>query len=206
MALINYSIFKTAVMKKLFLLLPFLLLAMFSFAQQKTITGTVTGKTDKAPLPGVSVQTKNKSTVTDVSGKFSIEVASGDDLTFSYVGMLPVNVKIKGDDQNLSVELEEGVKEEDVVIVTGYTSQRKVDLIGAVAVVDMKPIKNNSSGNPMQALQGRVAGLYVEKNGSPNGESSRILIRGLNTLGNTDPLYIIDGAPTKNPQIFSTPC
>jgi TonB-dependent starch-binding outer membrane protein SusC len=204
MALINFSILKTAVMKKLFLLLPVFLLAMFSFAQQKTITGTVTGKTDKAPLAGVSVQTKNKTVLTDVSGKFSIEVSAGDNLTFSYVGMSPVTLKISDADQNLSVEMEEGVKEEDVVVVTGYTSQRKVDLIGAVAVVDMKPIKNNSSGNPMQALQGRVAGLYVEKNGSPNGESSRILIRGSNTLGNTDPLYIIDGAPTKNPQIFQS--
>ena len=100
--------------------------------------------------------------------------------------------------------MEEGVKEEDVVVVTGYTTQRKVDLIGAVAVVDLKPVKNNSTGNPMQALQGRVAGLYIEKTGSPNGENSRILIRGSNTIGNTDPLYIIDGAPTKNPQVFQS--
>ncbi|WP_163606924.1 TonB-dependent receptor plug domain-containing protein, partial [Klebsiella pneumoniae] len=72
---------------------------------------------------------------------------------------------------------------EDVVIV-GYTAQRKQDLTGAVAVVDMAPVKNNSSGNTMQALQGRVAGLYIEKSGSPNGSTSRILIRGANTLGN----------------------
>ncbi len=191
-------------MRKLLCLITLLLAALFTFAQQKTITGTVTDKTDKTPLAGVTVSSKGKAVQTDVSGKFSIEASVGNNLTFSYVGMTPVTIKISSDDQNLSVELEEGVREEDVVIVTGYTTQRKVDLIGSVAVVDLKPIKNNSSGNPMQALQGRVAGLYVEKNGSPNGENSRILIRGLNTLGNTDPLYIIDGAPTKNPQIFQS--
>ena len=88
------------------------------------------------------------------------------------------------------------------VVVTGYTSQRKQDLTGAVAVVDLTPVKNNSSGNTMQALQGRVAGLYIEKDGSPNGSNSRILIRGANTLGNNDPLYVIDGIPTTRPEVF----
>jgi TonB-dependent SusC/RagA subfamily outer membrane receptor len=63
-------------------------------------------------------------------------------------------------------------------------------------------VKNNSSGNTMQALQGRVAGLYIEKDGSPNGANSRILIRGANTLGNTNPLYVIDGIPTVRPEVF----
>src|SRR4029079_4579199 len=88
------------------------------------------------------------------------------------------------------------------VVVTGYTSQRKRDVTGAVAVVDMAPVKNNSSGNTMQALQGRVAGLYIEKDGSPNGSNGRILIRGANTLGNNAPLYVIDGIPTVRPEVF----
>ena len=189
-------------MRKLFFLLPLLLLGIFSFAQQKTITGTVTGKTDKSPLAGVTVQAKNKTVLTDATGKFSIEASPGDDLTFSYVGMKPVTIKIANADQNLKVEMEEGVKEGEQVIVVGYTSQRKQDLTGAVAVVDLAPVKNNSSGNTMQALQGRVAGLYIEKDGSPNGSNSRILIRGANTLGNNDPLYIIDGIPTTRPEVF----
>jgi TonB-linked SusC/RagA family outer membrane protein len=141
--------------------------------------------------------------MTDASGKFSIEASSGDDLSFSYVGMKPFTIKIEGASQNLTIEMEETVKEEDVVVVTGYTTQRKKDLTGAVAVVDMGPVKNTSSGNTMQALQGRVAGLYIEKNGgSPNGSNSRILIRGSNTLGVNDPLYIIDGIPTTRPEVF----
>ena len=80
-------------MKKLQILLPMLLMAFFSFAQQKTITGTVTGKTDKSPLAGVSVQSKSKTALTDASGKFSIEASPGDNLSFSYVGMKPVPLR-----------------------------------------------------------------------------------------------------------------
>jgi TonB-linked SusC/RagA family outer membrane protein len=189
-------------MRKLVFLLPFLLLVVFSFAQQKTITGAVTGKKDKTPLAGVSVQSKNKTVLTDNAGKFSIEAATGENLNFSYVGMTTFTIRVNGDDQDLAIEMEEAVKEEDVVVVTGYTAQRKKDLTGAVAVVDLNPIKNNSSGNVMQALQGRVAGLYIEKDGSPNGSNRRILIRGANTLGNNDPLYIIDGIPTVRPEVF----
>lgn len=189
-------------MRKAFCLLPLLLLAMFSFAQQKTVTGIVTSKSTKAPLAGVTVQTKNKTVITNEAGQFSIDVASGETIVFSYVGLKPISVKITAETQSASVEMEESIKQEEQVVVVGYTSQRKKDLTGAVAVVDLTPVKNNSSGNTMQALQGRVAGLYIEKDGSPNGSNGRILIRGANTLGNTDPLYIIDGIPTTRPEVF----
>ena len=189
-------------MRRLLLLLPLFLLGIFSFAQQKIITGIVTGKLDKTPLVGVSIQTKNKTVVSDASGKFSVEASVGDNLSFFYVGMKPVTIKITNNDQNLMVEMEEGVKEGEQVVVVGYSSQRKKDLTGSVAVVDLAPVKNNSSGNTMQALQGRVAGLYIEKDGSPNGSNGRILIRGANTLGNNAPLYIIDGIPTTRPEVF----
>jgi len=188
-------------MRKAFFLLPLLLLAMFSFAQQKTIVGTVTGK-DNKPLSGVTVQSKNKTAVTDASGKYSIEAADGDMLSFTYVGMKTASLKLGKDSQTLSIVLEEGANELEQVVVVGYTSQKKKDVTGAVAVVDLAPVKNNSSGNVMQALQGRVAGLYIEKDGSPNGSNGRILIRGANTLGNNDPLYVIDGVPTTRPEVF----
>ena len=189
-------------MRRLLLLLPLFLFGIFSFAQQKIITGIVTGKLDKTPLAGVSIQTKNKTVVSDASGKFSVEASVGDNLSFSFIGMKPVTIKITNNDQNLMVEMEEGVKEGEQVVVVGYSSQRKKDLTGSVAVVDLAPVKNNSSGNTMQALQGRVAGLYIEKDGSPNGSNGRILIRGANTLGNNAPLYIIDGIPTTRPEVF----
>ena len=189
-------------MRKAFFLLPLLLLAMFSFAQQKTITGVVTNKADKTPLSGVTVHTKGKTVVTNNAGAYSIEAAKGETLTFSFVGMKPLSIKITDDNQNTSVEMEVGANDIEQVIVVGYTSQKKKDLTGAVAVVDFAAVKNNSSGNTMQALQGRVAGLYIEKDGSPNGSNSRILIRGANTLGNNDPLYIIDGIATTRPEVF----
>jgi TonB-linked SusC/RagA family outer membrane protein len=179
------------------------MLAVISTAQQRTVTGTVTAKSDKTPLQGVSVQSKNKTVLTDEMGKFSIEAAPGDELKLTFVGRKSITLKVTGGALNFPIEMEVGATEEDVIVVTGYTSQRKKDLTGAVAVVDLTPVKNNSSGNTMQALQGRVAGLYIEKNGgSPNGTNSRILIRGSNTLGVNDPLYIIDGIPTTRPEVF----
>ncbi|HEX5024571.1 MAG TPA: SusC/RagA family TonB-linked outer membrane protein, partial [Agriterribacter sp.] len=189
-------------MRKFIFFLPFLMLAIFSFAQQKNITGIVIGKAGKTPLPGVSVQTKTQTVITGEAGKYSIQGEVGDNLVFSYVGMKSVSVIINGTTQNVNVELEEGVKEGEEIVIVGYSSQRKKDLTGSVAVVDLNPVKNNSSGNTMQALQGRVAGLYIEKDGSPNGSNSRILIRGANTLGNNDPLYVIDGIPTIRPEVF----
>jgi TonB-dependent starch-binding outer membrane protein SusC len=189
-------------MRRLLFLLMLVLPGLFVFAQQKIITGTVTGKSDKVPLAGATIQSKNKTVVTDVSGKFSIEASVGDNLTFTFVGMKTVTIKITSSDQNLVVEMEEGIKEGEQVVVVGYSSQRKKDLTGAVAVVDLVPVKNNTSGNIMQALQGRVAGLYIEKDGSPNGSNGRILIRGANTLGDNNPLYIIDGIATTRPEVF----
>ena len=177
-----------------------LLLSVAARAQQR-ITGHVIKSATMEPLAGVSVTSKTGSATTDSTGRFSITAATGDNLTISYVGMQSTTVKVTGA-QDLSVELKENQLNLDQVVVVGYTSQRKQDLTGAVAVVDLAPVKNNSSGNTMQALQGRVAGLYIEKDGSPNGANSRILIRGANTLGNNDPLYVIDGIPTTRPEVF----
>lgn len=189
-------------MRRLFILLTLVLLGMFSYAQQKTITGLITRKTDKEPLAGATVQTKGKSLVTDAAGKYSVQVTVGETITFTYVGMKTVVVKITANDNVINVEMEEGVQSGEEVVVVGYSSQRKKDLTGAVAVVDLSAVKNNTSGNTMQALQGRIPGLYIEKDGSPNGSNGRILIRGANTLGNNDPLYVIDGIPTTRPEVF----
>ncbi|WP_254560343.1 SusC/RagA family TonB-linked outer membrane protein [Dyadobacter diqingensis] len=173
------------------------------WAQTKsTVTGTVKAS-DGLTLPGVSILEKGTTNgaITDVDGKYSISVSGTATLVFSYVGMIAQELPA-GNNSKLDVTLEYDSKNLGEVVVVGYTSSKKEDLTGAIAVVDMAPLKNISSGNPMQALQGRVPGLYIEKTGSPNGTNSRILIRGANTLGNTDPLYIIDGVPTKRPEVF----
>jgi TonB-dependent starch-binding outer membrane protein SusC len=170
---------------------------------QRIITGKVTNETKKEPLPGVSIVIKGTTngTVTDADGKYKIDAKEGSVLVFSFIGYIPQEVTLTAQ-TNVDVEMSEDISSLQEIVVVGYTTSRKEDLTGAVAVVELAPIKNTTSGNPMQALQGRVAGLYVEKDGSPNGSNSRILIRGANTLGNTDPLYVIDGVPTTRPEIF----
>ena len=187
-----------------FLLLCFLSTAGYS-QDKAVVTGTVKEE-GGATVPGVNVRIKGTSigTITDNAGKFRIEAATNDVLIFSFIGYVTQEIPV-GSQSSIEVSFKTDVTALAEVVVTGYGSEKRADITGAVAVVDLKPIQANSSGNPMQALQGRVAGLYVEKNGgSPTGENSRILIRGLNTLGSSDPLYIIDGTPTQNPLIFNT--
>ena len=191
-------------MKKKYLLFLFATILSVQFAlAQRTITGIITGEGKNDPLIGAAVVAKGTSvgTVTDIDGKFSLAVPNDvTTLEVSFVGYTAKEVPITGIN-SVNVSLAETSALQEVVVV-GYTTQKKEDLTGAIAVVDIAPIKNNSSGNPMQALQGRVAGLYIEKDGSPNGSNGRILIRGANTLGNNDPLYVIDGIPTVRPEVF----
>ncbi|MBC7508579.1 MAG: SusC/RagA family TonB-linked outer membrane protein, partial [Ferruginibacter sp.] len=190
-------------MKKCIFLIPLLMLVLFSHAQQKIFTGTVVSKTTQKPLSGVTVQAKNKSVVTDESGKYSLETTPGETLTFSYTGMKSFSAKAA---QSASIQLEEGINELEQVFVTGYKSEKKVDLTGAVSIVNLSTIKNAATSSPMLALQGQVPGLYIQTDGSPtgaNGGPPTILIRGVNTLGNTNPLYIIDGVPTTRYEDFA---
>jgi TonB-dependent starch-binding outer membrane protein SusC len=180
------------------------LLSAQSYAQTQ-INGTVS-EAGGAGLVGVNVVVKGTSTgtITDSQGAYSITASPSDVLVFSFVGYLTQEISV-GNRTTIDLQLEADITTLQEIVVTGYAGEKKADLMGAVAVVDMKPLINNATGNPMQGLQGRVAGLYIEKNGgSPNGENSRILIRGSNTLGNTDPLYVIDGVPTKRPEVFQS--
>jgi TonB-dependent starch-binding outer membrane protein SusC len=193
-------------MRTLVYVITILLLSFNTWAQEKRITGKIINQETKQPVAGatVTVSGTNIATQTGNDGSFSISVPNENAvLSVTYVGMEPQQIRV-GNQTDLTISMLSTTSSLNEVVVTGYQTQRKVDLIGSVAVVDLKPVKNTSSGNPMQALQGRVAGLYIERTGTPNGDNSRILIRGSNTLNNTDPLYIIDGAPTKNPQIFQS--
>jgi len=186
----------------------FVCVAAFSgtaYAQERTIEGTVTDHLGD-PLPGTTVFIKeqpNKGTSTNPDGNYSIEVEEGDILIFSFVGFISKEVEVT-DQLTIDVQLQMDTGQLEEIVVVGYSSKKKVDLTGAIETVEMEPITTGTSGNIMQTLQGRVPGLYVEKSGTPSGASSRILIRGVNTLGNNDPLYIIDGVPTKRPEVFQS--
>lgn len=190
-------------MKKTVLFFIVMIISLQYASAQRQLTGTVRESSTNQPLFGASVTLQGATTgaSTNADGKFSITIPEKiKAIVVSFVGYESKTISVEGKNQ-LDVFLTPG-KELDQVVVVGYTSQRKQDLTGAIAVVELAPVKNNTSGNTMQALQGRVAGLYIEKDGSPNGSNSRILIRGANTLGNNDPLYIIDGIPTTRPEVF----
>ena len=193
---------------KLKLLLLLMVIVPIGLLAQGQITGKVTSSDDGFPLPGTSVIIKGTTTgtTTDFDGNYELNNVAGDaTLVFSYIGFTTMEVPVNGQSQ-INVALQVDAQQLDEVVLTGYSTERKVDLTGAVTVVDIAPIEGQSlsSGNAMQALQGRVGGLFIEKSGDPTGLNSRILIRGLTTLGNNDPLYIIDGVPTKRQEVFAS--
>ncbi|GAA0531770.1 SusC/RagA family TonB-linked outer membrane protein [Chitinophaga japonensis] len=174
-----------------------LLLSAPAFAQQQKITGTVTDEKTQTPLPGVTVVVKgtNKGTATAPTGTFSIETSPGATLVFSFVGYAPKEVPV-GSSTVLNVALSESVGNLNEVVVTGYGSQSKKDITGAVATVDVKKLLSAPAANVGQALQGRVAGVTVGTDNSPGG-NVMVRIRGFGTINDNSPLYIIDGVPTK---------
>src|SRR4051794_38471201 len=115
-------------MRKFIMIALMLFISIAVFAQQRTITGKVINKNTRAPLQGVAVKAKNTSALTDSSGQFSILVSIPDVLNFSYVGLDPVSLTVNGETQNLDVQMSEGTSELTQVVVTGYKSERKVDL------------------------------------------------------------------------------
>ncbi len=191
---------------RILLTIILILFVTICFAQQKEIIGHVINKSTNEPLQGVTVTSKEQTTLTDSTGRFSIMALPGETLTVSYVGMNTLNIAVPGNGTEMQIAMAESTSDLNEIIVTGYKSERKVDLTGAVSVVNMKDVKNVPTTSPMLALQGQVPGLYVQKDGSPtgaNGGAPTILIRGVNTLGNTNPLYIIDGVPTTRYEDFA---
>ena len=132
-------------------------------------------------------------TITDLDGNFTLSVPANSTLKITYIGYKPVTVKSAA---IVNVLLEEDTQMVDEVVVTGYTTQRKADLTGAVSVVKVDEIQKQGENNPVKALQGRVPGMNITADGNPSG-SATVRIRGIGTLNNNDPLYIIDGVPTK---------
>ncbi len=185
-------------MTKAFLsaLLSFLI-AIGAYAQNITVHGTVLSKTDDEPLIGVSVKTSegNLGVATDIDGNFVITVPQSAKLTFSYIGY---TAKTLAASANMKVYLEEDSELLEEVVVVGYTTQRKADLTGAVAVMNMKEPLSETSGNIMNSMAGKLPGVNVVPDAAPGGTGS-IRVRGMSTANSSnDPLYIIDGVPTDN--------
>jgi TonB-dependent starch-binding outer membrane protein SusC len=192
---------------RFFLLVFFLGISVASAFAQVKISGTVTDASNQSTIPGVSISVKgtNAGTMTDINGKYKIDVDAKAVLVFSYIGFTTQEIPVMGK-TIIDVSMITIAQTLSELVVVGYSSQKKVDVTGAISVVEMKKIASASlsSGNVMQALQGNVPGLYVTKSGNPSGASDQILIRGVNTLGDTHPLYIIDGVPTTRAEVFAS--
>lgn len=150
-------------------------------------------------LPGVSIAVKGTTTgtITDIDGKYSINVPSGAVLAFNYVGFVPQEVKI-GNQSTLDIVLKEDTQALDEVVVVGYTTQKKADLTGAVSSVKMSSLNDMSVSGINSALQGRMSGVTVLQSSGAPGSGTSIRIRGMGTFGNNEPLYVIDGMPADN--------
>ena len=182
----------------------FFLLLTFNIFAQRTITGTVTGP-DKKPVVGASVIVKGTSvgTTTNEQGIFSIAVpANHDVLIFTYVEYELNEVTITGNTVNVTMKEKDITQNE--VVVTGYGTQRRTNVTGAVSSVNSKTINEYPVLSVAQALQGRVPGVTVTNNGSP-GTDAIVRIRGISSISfASDPLYVVDGFPTGNLSTIDT--
>ena len=168
-------------------------------AQSITVHGTVISATDSEPLIGASVIPDAAGTAgvaTDIDGNFTLTVPEGCNLTISYVGYKSLTVKATPE---MTVTLQEDSEILDEVVVVGYSTEKKSDLTGSVSVVKMKDVADTPTGNVIQALQGRVAGMNVTTDGTPGGLSTGTSIRGASSFrGDANgPLYVIDGVMTR---------
>ncbi len=179
---------------KRFLLSFMLMLTCTILYAQTEITGTVVDETGETVI-GATVIEKGTTngTVTDFDGVFNLKVNPGATLVFSYVGYLNVEMPASN---GMVVTMKEDALALNEIVVTGYTTQRKADLTGAVSVVSVTDLVKQNENNPIKAMQGRVPGMNISADGNPSG-SATVRIRGTGTLNNNDPLYIIDGVPTK---------
>jgi TonB-linked SusC/RagA family outer membrane protein len=172
-------------------------LVFIASGQQRQITGSVLAD-DGQPLPGANVLVEGSKigTATDIDGQFKISVDEGANLIVSYIGYLEVKIKVTSKN-SYTIKLQSSSNTLSEVIVVGYTKEKKSDLAGAISVVKMGDISQEPTPNILSALQGRVAGLQINSGGTPGGNDSQIIIRGLTTVtSGSAPLWVIDGVQT----------
>ncbi|NNE77854.1 MAG: TonB-dependent receptor plug domain-containing protein, partial [Pricia sp.] len=168
----------------------------FALGNAQSVSGTVSDA--MGPLPGANVLVKGSTTgtQTDFDGNYTIEAESDATLVFSYIGYRTVEIPVDGQ-STIDVTLEEDASKLDEVIVTGYGTQSKRDVTGAVSSVDTEELLAVPATTFAQQLQGRAAGISIVNDARPGGEAT-VRIRGFGTVGNNDPLYIIDGVPSQS--------
>ena len=186
----------------LFRMLTLLLFALFTttaFAQQKNIRGTVFDASGE-PLIGVNVSVKGTTIgiITDMDGKYQLEVPANATLLFSYIGYQTQEIAV-GNQSSINVTLKEDTQKLEEVVVVGYGVQKKVTVTGSVASVSGEELKASPTTNLSNGMVGRMPGVIgFQTADEPGGGGTTIRIRGTNSLGSNDPLVVIDGVPDRD--------
>jgi TonB-linked SusC/RagA family outer membrane protein len=185
-------------MKKVFIFLLILITTVeFVSAQEKTISGKVTDASTGDPLPGVNIviQGTTMGTSSDVDGNYSLSASTGDTLVFSAVGMQTKKVVV-GEENTINVALEQSVAELEEVVVVGYGTKKKRDVVGSVAKVQSEDMEEATTLSIDEALQGMASGVQVTSSSGMPGANVEVKVRGINSISaGTDPLWVIDGMP-----------
>ncbi|MBI1227743.1 MAG: SusC/RagA family TonB-linked outer membrane protein [Bacteroidetes bacterium] len=187
----------TGLLKSTGLTLSFMLLFSAGLlAQSMVVKGTVTDETGVG-MPGVNILAQGTSagTITDIDGAFEIRADKGATLLFSFTGYSTQSIVVES--ASLNVKMQPNAEVLSEVVVTGYSTQRKRDITGAVSVVDAEELNKINATSFTQKLEGRAAGLTISTSGEP-GEGTSVRIRGISSFQNNDPLYIIDGVPVQD--------
>jgi len=196
--------FKSLLLKgrTLCLLLCCMVSSLVVTAQTKH-TGKVIGSDDKLPVVGASVRIKgtNTGTVTDVNGDFTLTLSPGNVIVVSYIGYQTQEVPVRGA-EFITISLQPASSSLNEVVVVGYQTQLKKDISGSVATVDVSDAKKINATSSEQLLQGQASGVTVVNNGAP-GAPSNVYIRGLGNFGNTQPLYVVDGAQVNDMSLIN---
>lgn len=193
--------------KKMILLTCIFLFVETIWAQELTVTGIVTSAVNGEAIPGVSVVIKGstKGTVTDFDGNYSIQASGDDILVFSFIGMIMQEISVSNK-STINVALNESVELLEDVIVVGYGKLSVKDLTSSITTVKTDEIVKTPTGQAMQALQGKVAGVQIISNGGP-GNSPTIRVRGIGSYpgsNNEAPLYVVDGVFYDNIDFLNT--
>ncbi|MBS9774557.1 MAG: TonB-dependent receptor [Tenacibaculum sp.] len=179
---------------RLILLFTLIFTSVITFAQVIEVKGVV--KDDSGnPIVGANIIVKgtNKGVQTDFDGNYTIKASKGKVLQCSFIGMKTVTKVVSKNVVNFV--LKEDIVSLDEIVVVGYGTQKKSDVTGAVASVDFKKLESQPINNVTDALKGRVAGVQIVSNGGSPGGSINVRVRGIGTINNSDPLYVVDGVP-----------
>lgn len=178
-------------------LLFILVFAGAAFAQPVTLKGKITDETGLG-LPGVNilVQGTVNGTITDIDGNYELRTEKGATLLVTFTGYRGQSVTV-GNSTTIDIAMVPDAQVLGEVIVTGYSSQRKRDITGAVSVINADDLNQTSASSFTQKLEGRASGVNISTSGEP-GEGTTVRIRGISSFQNNDPLYVIDGVPVQD--------